>query len=563
MSAVEDTDAAPRAPLTHRQIQIVYFGLMLGLMVASLDQTIVATALPTISGDLGGLNELSWVVSAYLLASTATTPLYGKLGDLYGRKIIFQVAIVIFLLGSILSGLAHTMIELIIFRGIQGLGAGGIFPQVMAIIGDMLSPRVRAKYQGYMNAVFAISAISGPAIGGLFTQHLSWRWCFYVNIPIGGVALVVTSVVLNLPFTRVRHRVDYAGATLLAAAVVGFLLVTVWGGSTYPWASPEVVGTLAAVLVLVGLFVAREQRAPEPLLPLKLWRNSTFRIVNATGFLVMTAFIGTVTFLPLFLQLVTGVTPTLSGLLLVPQSLSLMVASVFVGRRVARTGRYKRYPVVGAVLLPLSIFLLATLTEHTPLYLVGLYMVVLGAGMGLILTVIVVAVQNAVAQRDMGTATASYMFFRSIGSAFGAAVYGTILNARLRYWLPRLLPRGTHVSAATLSYSPAAVRHLPAAVKTGLIDAFSRSLHVVFLVGAPVVAVALPVLFMMKELPLRTVAHIEGGAAAAAAEAASPGPDIGAPEPPELDNLGADPGRSPADGKSGRRRLGRSPAAGP
>jgi MFS family permease len=278
----------------------------------------------------------------------------------------------------------------------------------------------------------------------------------------------------------------------------------------------------------------------------------------------MTAFIGTVTFLPLFLQLVTGVAPTLSGLLLVPQSLSLMAASVFVGRKVARTGRYKRYPVIGAVLLPVSVALLATLTQHTPLYLVALYMVLLGAGMGLILTVIVVAVQNAVAQRDMGTATASYMFFRSIGSAFGAAVYGTILNARLRYWLPRLLPHGTHLSASSLSYSPAAVRHLPVVVRTGVIDAFSRSLHVVFLVGAPVVAIALPLLLMMKELPLRTVAHIEGGSAAAAAEAVSPGPDRDPPESTEAAKLGDDrSGRFRRGKEASGRRLGRSPAGGP
>ncbi len=509
-------DGAPARPaLTHRQIQIVYFGLMLGLMVASLDQTIVATALPTIAGDLGGLSHISWVISAYLLASTTTTLLYGKLGDLYGRKIIFQVAIVVFLLGSIMSGLSRSMTQLIVFRAVQGLGAGGIFPQVMAIIGDIIAPRMRAKYQGYMNAVFTVSAVSGPAIGGLFTEHLSWRWCFYVNIPIGAAALVVTSVVLNLPFTRVRHRVDYAGFALLAAAVTAFLLVTVWAGSTYAWGSPEVLGTSGAVVVLVLAFVLRERRAAEPLLALGLWRNSTFAIVNATGFLAMMALTGTVSYLPLFLQLVTGVAPTLSGLLLVPQSIGLMICSIFVGHRVAKTGRYKRYPVAGAILMPLGVFLLSTMDEHTSRWFVGLYMVVLGLGLGLVLTVIVVALQNDVSRRDMGTATASYMFFRNIGSAFGAAVYGTIMTAGLRFWLPRLLPAGSraHLAVANLSYTPAAVLRLPEPLRAAVIVSFGRSLHDVFLFATPAAALALPLLVLLRERPLRTAAHIDDPAA--------------------------------------------------
>ncbi len=516
-TAGREDPAVARPALTHRQIQVVYFGLMLGLMIASLDQTIVATALPTISGDLGGINELSWVVTAYLLASTATTPLFGKLGDLYGRKVIFQVAIVTFLVGSIMSGLAHTMLQLIIFRAVQGLGAGGIFPQVMAIIGDLLSPRVRAKYQGYMNAVFTVAAVAGPAIGGLFTEHLSWRWCFYVNIPIGIVALVVTSAVLNLPFTRVPHRIDYAGAALLSGAVTGFLLVSVWGGSTFAWGSPEVVGTSCGVLALVGLFVLREQRAAEPLLPLKLWRNSTFLIVNVTGFLAMMALTGTVTYLPLFLQMVTGADPTVSGLLLVPESLALMVCSVYVGRRVAKTGRYKHFPVTGAVLMSLGVLLLSTMDERSNLLVVACYMVVLGVGLGCILTIIVVALQNAVSQREMGTATASYMFFRNIGSAVGAAVYGTVMNARLRYWLPRLLSPSlrSRVSATRVSYSPAAVRRLPADLRIPVIEAFGRSLHLVFLFGAPVAAIALPLLLVMRELPLRTSAYVQGASASA------------------------------------------------
>ncbi|MHB8506346.1 MAG: MDR family MFS transporter [Acidimicrobiales bacterium] len=513
------------SPLTHRQIRVVYAGLMLGLMVASLDQTIVATALPTIAGDLGGINDLSWVVSAYLVTSTITTPLYGKLGDLYGKKPVFQFAIAIFLIGSVMSGAAQTLPQLVVFRAVQGLGAGGIFPQVMAIIGDILSPRLRAKYQGYMNAVFTLAAVSGPAVGGFFTQHLSWRWCFYVNLPIGAVALVVTSVVLDLPFTRVRHRLDYEGAFLLTGSILSFLLVTVWAGNVYTWASPEVIGAGAGAVTLGVLFVAQERRAGEPLVPLALFRNSTFRIVNAVGFLTMMALTGTVVYLPLFLQLVTGISPTLSGLLLVPESLAVTAFSVVVGRRVAKTGRYKRFPVAGAVLLAAGVALLATMDRRTSPLLVAAFMVVLGAGVGLILTVIVVAVQNAVSRRDMGTATAAYMFSRNVGSAFGAAVYGTVMNAGLRHWLRKLSPAGGHGvrNIRSLAYSPGAVRRLPATTRAAVIGSFGHALHSVFVVGAPVAAVTLPLLLCLQELPLRTVAYIEeDGLVTTNAEAADP-----------------------------------------
>ena len=508
-----DLGSTGGAPLTHRQIQVIYFGLMLGVLVSSLDQTIVATALPTIVGDLGGLNHLSWVITAYLLAATATTPIYGKLGDLFGRKVVFQVAIVIFLAGSALSGFSHTMVELIAFRAEQGIGAGGIFPLVMAIIGDVLAPRERGKYQGYMNAVFTFSAISGPAVGGLFTEHLSWRWCFYVNLPIGAFALVVISLVLRLPLTDSSRRIDYLGSLLLSGAVLCVLFVSVWGGGAYAWSSPQILMLLLGGAALVALFVQHERRAPEPLLPLRLFSNATFRIVNTVGFLAMMALFGTTAYLPLFLQLVTSTPPTLSGLLIMPQSLSVTIVSIVVGRRVAKSGRYKAWPVAGAVLVPLAIFGLSSLTPHSSRLEVAATMVVLGIGMGMILTVIVVALQNDVARADMGTATASYMFFRNVGSAFGVALYGTIMNARLRYWIPRLVPHGARVTASNLAYSPAKVTTLPTPLRLAVVDSFARSLHVVFLFAAPVAALSLPLLLLLREHPLRTGAYVQNALA--------------------------------------------------
>jgi len=492
--------------LTHRQIQIVFSGLMLGMLLAALDQTIVATALPTIVGDLGGLNRLSWVVTAYLLASTTTTPIYGKLGDLYGRKIVFQIAISIFLVGSALSGLSHTMMQLIIFRLVQGLGAGGIFAQVMAIIGDILSPRERGKYQGYTMAVFTFASVSGPAVGGLFTEHLSWRWCFYVNIPLGAIALIVTSVVLNLDFTKVRHRIDFLGAILLVLGVVPLLLVTVWGGGQFAWGSPLILTMTGGGFVFLVLFVFQERHAPEPLVPMHLFRNSTFALMNASGFLLFAALFGTTVYLPLFLQLVTGVAPTMSGLLLMPQSLAGTIAGIFMGRRVTATGRYKRYPLVGAVLTVVGIYMLSTMTRSTSISHAAVYMALLGFGTGLMVPVMLIALQNAVSRHDLGTATSSNLFFRSMGSSLGVALFGSVMNARLRYWFPRLVPNAAHLhlSVSSIAFSPAAVRRLPAALQAGIVDSFARSLHVVFLLAVPLAALTLPLFLAMRELPLRT-----------------------------------------------------------
>ncbi|HZT65071.1 MAG TPA: MDR family MFS transporter [Acidimicrobiales bacterium] len=514
------TDAlSDEGGLTHRRILIIYGALMLGMLLAALDQTIVATALPTIVGDLGGLNHLSWVVTAYLVASTVSTPLYGKIGDLYGRKKVFQVAIVVFVAGSALSGLAHSMIQLIVFRGVQGLGAGGIMSLAMAIIGDVVSPRQRGRYQGYIMAMFSFASVCGPAIGGLLTQHLSWRWCFYVNVPLGAVALLVTGSVLNLPFSKVKHSIDYLGSALLVSFVTMLLLVTVWGGVQYPWGSPQIVGLVVGGLCVVGLFVVQERRAAEPVIPPRLFANSVFNTTNVVGFVVGMAMFGGTVYLPLFLQLVTGVSPTLSGVLILPLVAGVTVASVSVGRLISRTGRYKIFPIVGSVLMPLGLWLLSFMTSTTPRWQSGAYMLVMGLGMGMIMPVLVVAVQNAAEQRDLGAATSANVFFRSMGSAFGVALFGTIMNLRLRYWFPRLVPHvhAAGLSSASVAFSPSAVHRLPAPIRDGVVTAFANSLHSVFLWAAPVAAIALPIVLLMRELPLRTGAWVRSSAAAASA----------------------------------------------
>lgn len=523
------TASQPLAPtlaeqegLSHRRILIIYSALMLGMLLAALDQTIVSTALPTIVGDLGGLNHLSWVVTAYLVTSTCSTPLYGKLGDLYGRKNVFQAAILIFLAGSVMSGMARSMLQLILFRGVQGIGAGGLMALAMAIIGDILSPRQRGRYQGYMMAVFSLSSVGGPAIGGILTQDLSWRWCFYVNVPVGIAALVVTGSVLNLPFRRVKHAIDYSGAALLVAAVCSFLLVTVWGGNSYSWTSAPVIGVTLGGIFLLGAFIRREQRAAEPVLPLRLFRNGVFNTTNAAGFLVGGAMFGGTVYLPLFLQLVTGVSPTASGLLILPMMGGLTITSIGTGRLISHTGRYKIWPIIGAVVTPFGMFLLSYMGRTTPRWESSLFMLVLGAGIGAIMPVLIVAIQNATEQRDLGTATSSNTFFRSMGSSFGVAAFGAIMTGRLKYWLPRLVPASAAarlgITANSIAFSPSRIHQLPnVAVRNGIIDAFAHSLHTVFLVATPIAALALPFILLMKELPLRTGAYISAASSAAAA----------------------------------------------
>jgi EmrB/QacA subfamily drug resistance transporter len=519
--------------LSHRQIQIVFSGLMLGMLLAALDQTIVSTALPTIVGELGGLSHLSWVVTAYLLASTASTPLYGKLGDLYGRKGVFQAAIVIFLVGSALSGLSQNMAELIAFRALQGLGAGGLMASALAIVGDVVAPRERGRYQGYMGGVFAFASVAGPLAGGFFTDHISWRWVFYVNLPVGALALVVTSIVLNLPFRRVQRRIDWLGAGLIAAAVTCVLLVTVWGGDQYAWGSPQILGLAAAGVVLLAAFAWQEQRAEEPILPPHLFRNSVFRVSLALMFLVAVSLFGALVYLPLFQQLATGASATNSGLLLLPLMAGIVTTSIISGQLITRTGRYKWSPLLGTMLMTIGLFLLSRMTIATTRLTSGLFMLVLGLGLGGLMQVSVLATQNAVDRRDLGTATSAVGFFRNLGGAVGTAAFGAVFTNRLAHYLPQYLPAGTlgRFDLKALQASPSAIHRLPAALQDGIAQSFAHAIHWVFLSAGPVAALAFVVALFLKELPLRERANIGTQAqppTAPPATQATPDPDEGA-----------------------------------
>ena len=442
------TEVAYRG-LSHQQIMVVFGGLMTGMLLAALDQTIVSTALPTIVGELGGLDHLSWVVTAYLLTSTAATPIFGKVSDLHGRRRLFQFAIVTFLVGSGLSGLAQNMGQLIFFRAIQGVGGGGLIAMTQVIVGDVVSPRERGRYRGYIGSVFALSSVVGPLLGGYFADDLSWRWIFYINIPVGIVALFVTNSALDLPFKRHDHPIDYVGSGLLIGAVTCIVLVTTWGGTEYEWSSPEIIGLSLAGIVSMSLFVWQERRAPEPILPLRLFRDSIFTVSSAANFLVGLTMFGSIIFLPVFLQLVIGVSATNSGLLLLPLMVGIVAAAATSGRLITRIGRYKLFPVIGTAVMTIGMFLLSLMDAQTTRVTASIYMAVLGIGIGLVMQVLILAVQNSVPQRDLGIATSAASLFRSLGGAFGTAMFGAILKEP-----PRPLPsRGWYRVAGTASGS--------------------------------------------------------------------------------------------------------------
>ncbi|MHB8642782.1 MAG: MDR family MFS transporter [Gaiellaceae bacterium] len=507
--------------LSHRQILFVFSGLMSGMLLAALDQTIVSTALPTIVGDLGGLNHLSWVVTSYILASTISTPLYGKLGDLYGRKKLFQSAIVIFLIGSILCGLAQNMVELIAFRGLQGLGAGGLMVGAFAIIGDVVPPRERGRYIGYLGGVWAFASVTGPLLGGFIVDNLSWRWVFYVNVPVAAAALVIVAAVLPHSGARVSHRIDFEGAILLAASAAALTLGLTWGGVQYAWGSTTIVGLFVGGAVLLVLFLRQERRAAEPIIPLGLFRSAVFNVATATGFIIGLALFGAITFLPLYMQVVHGVTPTSSGLRLLPLMAGVLSASILSGRLISKFGRYKVFPVVGTACTALGMFLLSQLGPHTSFLLTYVYMAVLGVGLGFVMQVLILVVQNSVDYRNLGVATSTATFFRSMGGSFGVAIFGTIFANRLGHWLPRLVPHSVlaHTPPSQLIHAtPAQLRALPPTVHEGLIEAISKSLNSVFLWATPVCVLAFALALFLREVPLR--GYESSDPAVAAAEAA-------------------------------------------
>jgi EmrB/QacA subfamily drug resistance transporter len=493
---------------SHRQILVILSGVMAGMLLFALDQGIVGTALPRIVSELGGLNQLSWVVTAYLLTSTASTPLWGKVSDLYGRRLTFQVAIGIFLVGSALSGLSQNMGELIAFRAVQGVGGGGLFAIALSIIGDVIPPRDRGRYQGYFGAVFGVSSVAGPLLGGWLTDGPGWRWIFYVNLPVGLAALVVTSAVLRMPVVRREHRIDYLGAGTIVAAVSCLLLYLDWRGNQYGWTEAGALALLAGFVVLSVAFVLVELRAAEPIIPMRLFRNQVFSVGNAYAFLGGVAFFGGIIFLPIYLQAVKGMSPTASGLALLPAIVGIFSTSVTSGQLISRTGRYRIYPIIGAVVLVASLLLLSTLSVDTPFWQVALYEFLFGAGLGFTMQTITTAVQNAVEFRDLGAATSSVTFFRQMGGSIGAAVFGAVLSSRLAHYLTEALAQaGIRSGAGGMNVNPnnvQAIQQLAEPVKSVVLGAFSHALDNVFLVGVPFIVVAFVVALFLREVPLRT-----------------------------------------------------------
>ena len=479
---------------------------MLVMLLASLDQTIVSTALPTIVGELGGLNHLSWIVTAYMLATTVVTPLYGKMGDLIGRKVVLQFAILLFLVGSALCGLSRSMGELIAFRAIQGLGGGGLMVTTMAAIGDIIGPRERGRYQGYFGAVFGLSTVLGPLIGGFFVEHLSWRWIFYVNLPLGLAAVAAIGWAFKAPVSTRRPVIDYAGSAALAIALTSIVLFTSLGGHSFAWDSPEIIGLIALALLSLVAFVLIERRAAEPVLPLPLFANPTFVVSCAVGFIVGLAMFGSVTYMPLYLQDVKGVSPSVAGMQLTPMMGGVLLTSIASGQIITRTGRYKVFPILGTAVMTIGLFLLSTLGTQSSTWLASGYMMILGLGLGMVMQVLVLAVQNSVDFRNLGVATSGTTLFRSTGGSIGVSLFGAIFAASLASQLAERFP-----TSATLpeSADPMAIANLPAAVRDGYLEAFTHALHPVFLSASAIGAFAFAISWFLREAPLRSDARAD------------------------------------------------------
>jgi EmrB/QacA subfamily drug resistance transporter len=521
--------------LSKRQLYWLLGGLMLAMLLAALDQTIVGTALPTIVGELGGLAHYSWVVTAYLLASTASTPLYGKISDLYGRRPVLLFAIVTFLVGSLAAGISQNMTQLILFRGVQGLGAGGLMTLAFTIISDVVPPRDRGRYQGFFGAVFGLASVAGPLVGGYFAEH-DWRWIFYVNLPIGIAALVLCNQVLRLVHNPRRdHKIDWWGALTMVIGVSCLLLALSWGGNEYAWGSPQIIGLFVIGVAFAALFIFIETRASEPILPLKLFRNRTFSLANGAGFAVGFGMFGGIIYIPLYLQIVKGASPTESGLLMLPMMAGIIITSIICGAATARLGHYKWFPVFGIAILSVGLGLFSLLGVNSPLWVAFIYMVIVGIGLGMSMQTLILGIQNSLDFHDMGAGTSTATFFRSMGGSFGVAVMGTVLNnglgneiqTRLPAALAQLPPEVAKAAAAELGggvsiAAPAVIARLPVPVRDAIENALIAALNPVFIIGAAVCAVGVFLALGMPDLKLRgggpAVSAMEGAGEAMEAE---------------------------------------------
>ncbi|MBU8856880.1 MFS transporter [Micromonospora sp. WMMB482] len=519
----------PAQVATRPNVRVVLFGLMIAMMLAMLDNMIVSTALPRIVFEFGGADHFTWVVTAYVLGTTVSTPIWGKLGDLYGRKTVFLTAVVLFLIGSALCGMSGSgvfggadtgMTELIAFRAVQGLGAGGLMVGVMAIIGDLVPPRERGRYQGMIAGIMAIAMVAGPLVGGFITDNLSWRWAFYVNLPLGGVALLILATTMHLPKYRTEHKIDWLGAALLSVGITAIVLVTTWGGNEYDWVSPQILGLVVLAVLALAVFALVERRTPEPILPLSLFANRNFALISVIGFLLGFAMFGAMNFLPLYQQTVQGASATNSGLLLLPLMFGMLVVSLVVGRTITRTGRYRVFPIVGGVVMAAGMGLLSLLDVDTSKTQSSLYMIVLGVGMGFLMQTSMLIAQNSVEQKDLGAASGAATFFRSIGGSFGVSLFGAIFANRLAGSAAGSAFAGSGGEGGAMDLE--ALKKLTGPMREAVLGGLSDAISNVFF-WAVLFTVAVPVLaWFIKEVPLRATNDVPpaGGTPEDQAEAA-------------------------------------------